>query len=115
MHAEEIRDAAGTIIHDLVTTHGLLDVRHNTEGIFLVPPSQVEMGSDVLEKVARFPRMLVVFLLALLWVFMPLDLFPDAIPGLGAIDDVIVMSLATLPLGDVLGQAAAARRLRSGG
>jgi len=112
MHAEEIRDAAGTIIHDLVTTHGLLDVRHNAEGIFLVPPSQVEMGSDVLEKVARFPRMVVVFLLALVWVFMPFDLFPDAIPGLGAIDDVIVMSLATLPLGDVLGQAATARRLR---
>lgn len=112
MHAEEIRDAAGTIIHDLVTTHGLLDVRHNAEGIFLVPPSQVEMGSDVLEKVARFPRIVVVFLLALVWVFMPFDLFPDAIPGLGAIDDVIVMSLATLPLGDVLGQAASTRRLR---
>lgn len=115
LDAEGIRDAAGTIIHDLVTTHGLLDVRHNAEGIFLVPPSQVEMGTDVLEKVARFPRMLVVFLLALLWVFMPLDLLPDAIPGLGAIDDVIVMSLATWPLGEFLGQAAAARRLRLGG
>lgn len=115
MEPEEIRDAAGTIIHDLVTTQGLLDVRHNTEGIFLVPPADVAMDTDVLEKAARFPRMLVVLLLAVLWVFMPFDLFPDAIPGLGAIDDVVVTTLATWPLGEFLAQQASARRLRSGG
>jgi hypothetical protein len=98
--------------HDLVTTHGLLQVRHDSEGIFLVPPPALEFEADVLEQIARLPRMVIVFLLASCWVLMPFDILPDAIPLVGAVDDVIVMTLAGWPLARLLEQRIDRRRYR---
>ena len=64
MDAATVRDITRAITHDLVTTHGLLQVRHDAEGIFLVPPPAVDFEADVLEQIARLPRMVIVFLLA---------------------------------------------------
>lgn len=107
-----IRDVTRGITRDLVTTHGLLEVRHDAEGIFLVPPPALEFEADVLEQVARLPRMVIVFLLAGVWVMMPFDLVPDAIPLVGAVDDVIVMTLAGWPLSRLLEQRIEKRRRR---
>jgi hypothetical protein len=100
----ETRDITRLLVHDLVTTHGLLDVRHNTEGIFLVPAADTGGHDEILEQVARFPRIMLVLVLAVVWVLMPVDLLPDAIPLVGAIDDVVIMSLASWPLGQLFGQ-----------
>jgi uncharacterized membrane protein YkvA (DUF1232 family) len=42
---------------------------------------------------------------------MPIDMIPDAVPIFGAVDDVVMMSLATTPLGQILGRRVQARRL----
>jgi hypothetical protein len=110
--AATVRDVTRGITRDLVTTHGLLEVRHDAEGIFLVPPPALEFEADVLEQVARLPRMVIVFLLAGVWVMMPFDLVPDAIPVVGAVDDVIVMTLAGWPLSRLLEQRIEKRRRR---
>jgi len=110
--AAGVREITRSITHDLVTTHGLLQVRHDSEGIFLVPPPALEFEADVLEQIARLPRMVIVFLLASCWVLMPFDLFPDAIPLIGAVDDVIVMTLAGWPLARLLEQRIDQRRRR---
>jgi hypothetical protein len=106
----ETRDITRVLVHDLVTTHGLLDVRHNTEGIFLVPAADTGGHDEILEQVARFPRIMLVLVLAVVWVLMPVDLLPDAIPLVGAIDDVVIMSLASWPLGQLFGQQLPLRR-----
>lgn len=108
--AAETRDITRLLVHELVTTHGLLDVRHNTEGIFLVPAAAAAGHDEILEQVARFPRIMLVTILAVVWVLMPIDLLPDAIPLVGAIDDVVIMSLASWPLGQLLGQQLPLRR-----
>ena len=108
--AATVRDITRAITHDLVTTHGLLQVRHDAEGIFLVPPPAVDFEADVLEQIARLPRMVIVFLLASCWVLMPFDILPDAIPLVGAVDDVIVMTLAGWPLARLLEQRIDRRR-----
>ena len=107
-----VREITRAITHDLVTTHGLLQVRHDSEGIFLVPPPALEFEADVLEQIARLPRMVIVFLLASCWVLMPFDIVPDAIPLVGAVDDVIVMTLAGWPLARLLEQRIDRRRYR---
>jgi len=108
--AAQTRDITRLLVHDLVTTHGLLDVRHNTEGIFLVPATDTGGHDEILEQVARFPRIMLVLMLAVVWVLMPVDLLPDAIPLVGAIDDVVIMSLASWPLGQLFGQQVPLRR-----
>jgi hypothetical protein len=110
--AVAVREITRAITHDLVTTHGLLQVRHDSEGIFLVPPPALEFEADVLEQIARLPRMVIVFLLASCWVLMPFDILPDAIPLVGAVDDVIVMTLAGWPLARLLEQRIDRRRYR---
>lgn len=109
---QAIREITREITHDLVTTHGLLEVRHDSEGIFLVPPPALDFEADVLEQIARLPRMVIVFLLASCWVLMPFDIVPDAIPLVGAVDDVIVMTLAGWPLARLLEQRIERRRGR---
>lgn len=106
-----VHEATRVIVQDLVTTYGLLDIRHNAHGIFLVPPAESELENDILDQAARFPRLLIVFLLAIAWVCMPIDMIPDAVPIFGAIDDVVMMSLATMPLGQILGRRVQQRRL----
>jgi hypothetical protein len=110
--AGTVREITRSITHDLVTTHGLLQVRHDSEGIFLVPPPALEFEADVLEQIARLPRMVIVFLLASCWVLMPFDIVPDAIPLVGAVDDVLVMTLAGWPLARLLEQRIDQRRRR---
>jgi hypothetical protein len=110
--AQAVREITREITHDLVTTHGLLEVRHDSEGIFLVPPPALEFEADFLEQIARLPRMVIVFLLASCWVLMPFDVVPDAIPLVGAVDDVIVMTLAGWPLARLLEQRIERRRGR---
>ena len=110
--AAGVREITRCITRDLVTTHGLLQVRHDAEGIFLVPPPALEFEADVLEQIARLPRMVIVFLLASVWVLMPFDILPDAIPLVGAIDDVIIMTLAGWPLARLLEQRIELRRRR---
>ena len=56
--------------------------------------------------------LLIVFLLASCWVLMPFDIVPDAIPLVGAVDDVIVMTLAGWPLARLLEQRIDQRRRR---
>lgn len=113
MEPHDVRDAARTLVDDLVTTHGLLDIRHSSEGIFLVPPAESELEDDVLEQAARLPRVAIVFLLAVAWVCMPIDMIPDAVPILGTIDDVVIMSLATTPFGQLLTGRVQTRRGRA--
>jgi len=110
--AEGVREITRSITRDLITTHGLLQVRHDSEGIFLVPPPAVDFEADVLEQIARLPRMVIVFVLAVCWVLMPFDIVPDAIPLVGAVDDVIVMTLAGWPLAHLLEQRIDQRRRR---
>ena len=43
---------------------------------------------------------------------MPIDMIPDAVPLFGTIYDVVIMSLATTPLGHMLGRRVEARRLK---
>lgn len=106
----DVRDTTHTLVTDLVTTYGLLDIRHSTDGIFLVPPAQAELDDDMLAQAARFPRIVIVFILAAIWVCMPIDMIPDAVPLVGAIDDVAMMSLATSQLGQLVGRRVAAQR-----
>ena len=112
LEASDIRDITRTLVDDLVTTHSLLDIRHSTEGLFLVPPASADLQNDLLEQTARMPRVVIVFVLAVLWVCLPLDMVPDAVPIVGAMDDVVIMSLATAPLGQLLGRRVEAYRLK---
>jgi hypothetical protein len=110
LESADIRDTTRSLVADLVTTYGVLDIRHNKDGIFLVPPANAELDDDALTQAARFPRVTIVFVLAVLWVCMPFDMFPDAIPLVGAIDDVVMMSLATSQLGQLVGRRVTAQR-----
>lgn len=109
----DIRDVTRTLVDELVTTHAVLDIRHSTEGIFLVPADAADLEDDVLAHAARFPRLMIVFVLAVIWMCMPIDMIPDSVPIFGTVDDVAIMILATAPLGQLFGRRVTARRLRT--
>lgn len=112
LESADIRDTTRSLVTDLVTTYGVLDIRHNKDGIFLVPPAHAELDDDALAQAARFPRVTIVFVLAVLWVCMPFDMLPDAIPLVGALDDVAIMSLATSQFGQFISNRVSNQRAK---
>ncbi len=50
-------------------------------------------GDDAWSAIARWPKVIVVILIATLWVLSPVDLIPDATPIIGVVDDVMVALL----------------------
>lgn len=86
-------DIAPVILNRLVSEHGLLDLVL-TRGETEVRPSAALMRTNnPWLAVAVVPRCVVVGAIALVWWLTPIDLIPDALPIVGALDDFVILSL----------------------
>jgi hypothetical protein len=81
---------ARTLVHRLVFEHRLLDPMVNSDGFCLVPSRDCDSAHHGLPHLAAVLRVPIILFIAVLWILMPLDLLPDALPVVGVIDDLIV-------------------------
>ncbi len=92
---DEIDLISGEVAKRMIMTHALVTLRNDASGVFISPdPLLFFYGDNLLTAVATLPRIVFVGAFALLWVIMPFDLFPDAIPFVGALDDIAVTGLS---------------------
>ena len=94
MRQEEIAHA---ICMRLVNEHHLLQFVSGEEKRF-VPTEDFLSKTTDFGRIILFPRDVVIFIAAILWWISPLDLIPDMLPVVGAIDDMILLWLGTSPL-----------------
>ena len=81
----------------MILTHALVTLRNDASGIFMSPdPLLFFYGDNPLAAVATLPRIVFVCAFALLWVMMPFDLIPDALPFVGVLDDISVTALSIM-------------------
>lgn len=86
------RDATRQVIDRLVTSDGLAEIVTTPSGtrLFLrLPPTE----PDAFNHIATTPRIIILASIALIWVILPVDAWPDFLPG-GTIDDLGISSLA---------------------
>jgi len=88
--SDEVREMTRTLTHRLVREHRVLELHGDERGYFLVPNPMVFEIESLLDEVASLLRKCVLTLVAVCWLLSPVDLFPDFVPLVGVLDDVLI-------------------------
>ncbi len=85
-----IRGIAQAISHRLVREHRILELYGDERGFFLIPCTSILKVDSLFGEIAVWMRKIIITGIAVIWLISPIDLIPDSIPGLGAVDDVLI-------------------------
>jgi hypothetical protein len=85
-----VRGIAQAISHRLVREHRILELYGDERGFFLIPCSDILTVESLFDEIAVWLRKIIITGIAVIWLISPIDLFPDSIPVLGAVDDVLI-------------------------
>ena len=93
---------AQAISHRLVREHRILELYGDERGFFLAPYPAIFKIESLFDEIAVWIRKIIITGIALIWLISPIDLFPDSIPILGAIDDALITLVGAAQWLDVL-------------
>ena len=94
-YSPEVSATLNRVARQMVKADSLAELRDTGYGKFIaISPELLTPGEDGFSRIARTPKRIVVFEIALLWVLSPIDLILEALPVVGELDDVAVALLA---------------------
>jgi hypothetical protein len=86
-----VRGIAQAISHRLVREHRILELRGDERGFFLMPYEGLFKIESLFDEISVWIRKIIITGIAIIWLISPIDLFPDSVPVLGAIDDALIV------------------------
>jgi type III secretory pathway component EscS len=85
-----VRGIAQAISHRLVREHRILELRGDERGFFLIPYEALFKIESLFGEISIWIRKIIITGIAIIWLISPIDLFPDSVPFLGAVDDALI-------------------------
>ena len=85
-----IRSIAQAISHRLVREHRVLELHGDERGFFLIPYPAIFKIDSIFDEIAMWIRKILLTGIVVIWLISPIDLSPDSVPILGAIDDAVI-------------------------
>jgi hypothetical protein len=85
-----VRGIAQAISHRLVREHRILELRGDERGFFLIPYGALFKIESLFGEISIWIRKIIITGIAIIWLISPIDLFPDSVPVLGAVDDALI-------------------------
>ena len=99
----EFKAIANEVTKKMLYEYDLVRIKSDADGLFLYANPSLGVYDGMLSQISTIPRAVMVTLIALLWVILPIDLVPDAIPIFGVIDDVIISLISAVSIRNVIG------------
>lgn len=98
----ELRGMAAEITGRILGEYRIMRINGGGDGLFLVPEEELCRCEALLGGLAVWPRVFFTLGVAIIWVMLPVDLIPDSVPFLGALDDATVTILSGVVLKNAL-------------
>jgi len=102
LNASTAGGIAQAISHRLVREHLILELHGDERGFFLAPYPAIFKIESLFDEIAVWIRKIIITGIAFIWLISPIDLFPDSIPILGAIDDALITLVGAAQWLDIL-------------
>lgn len=98
----ELKVVASSVLHRLVYEFHLVRIKCDKEGLKLQPSPSLFVNDSLLTMLAVWPRIVLGIIIAILWMVLPIDGIPDAIPYVGMLDDAFVAIISAVTIRNTL-------------
>ncbi len=94
----EYRMIATEILQQMIYRFNFIAIRNDINGLVAIANPTLWNNDHLLTGITVIPRMIVIALLMIGWMISPIDLIPDSIPIVGALDDIAVALVSSMVL-----------------
>ena len=100
----EYRMIAAELVQLMIYRFDFIAIQNDSNGVVIKANPALWNNDNLMMYITVVPRMIVIAFLMICWILAPVDIVPDSIPFLGALDDVVVALVSSIALKETVSE-----------